>query len=78
MRPLDQNDFPLVAQGANIYRRTESSPMCVCPDDHTAAELAARLNRDVNIHGPAALQAPEPVPPYPFLHGAPFFPGRSR
>lgn len=49
-RPLTSLDFPLVAMGNMVYRKTESSPMIVAPDDQIAAELARRLNRDDQCH----------------------------
>lgn len=45
MRPLTQADFPIVAGGHNVYRRTESGPICTCSDQAMAAEIAQRLNR---------------------------------
>jgi hypothetical protein len=44
MRPLTDDDFPMVALAHNVYRRTESSPICTCADQDMAAEIARRLN----------------------------------
>lgn len=46
MNPLGSYDFPLTSVGANVYRRTESSPLLVAPSDAVAADICARLNRD--------------------------------
>lgn len=51
MRPFTDDDFPLVASGHNVYRRTESSPICTCPEQEMAAELARRLNRENQVCG---------------------------
>jgi hypothetical protein len=50
IRPLTDNDFPIIAQGHNVYRRTESSPICTCADQGMAAEIAKRLNRDNQVY----------------------------
>lgn len=42
--PLTAADFPLWASGANVYRRTESSPMLIATDDYLATKIAHRLN----------------------------------
>jgi hypothetical protein len=44
--PLTKDDFPLMAVGANVYRRTMSSPLFTAPTPELAAELALRLNRN--------------------------------
>ncbi len=46
MEPLKKEDFPLLAVGANVYRRSMSSPLFTAPSPELAAELAFRLNRD--------------------------------
>lgn len=45
-RPLTDDDFPLVAIGPHVYRKTESSPLFHTNDMQMAADLAMRLNRD--------------------------------
>lgn len=50
MRPLTDDDFPVVAQGHNVYRRTESGPICTCSHMDMAAEIAKRLNRDNQVY----------------------------
>jgi hypothetical protein len=44
MRSFTDDDFPIVAQGHNVYRRSESSPICTCAEQAMAAEIAKRLN----------------------------------
>jgi hypothetical protein len=44
--PLTAADFPLVANGQFVYRRTSSSPFIGPVSMHLAADLAFRLNRD--------------------------------
>lgn len=62
MKPLTNADFPITAQGYNVYRRTESGPICTCSHMDMAAEIAKRLNEggppicdDTNNH--AAMRA---------------------
>lgn len=50
MRPLTDDDFPVVANGHGVYRRTESSPICTCVYVDMAAEIAKRLNRDNQVY----------------------------
>lgn len=44
MRPLIEADFPLVAIGALVYGKTQSSPILTALSDEIAADLCARLN----------------------------------
>lgn len=44
--PLGPNDFPLLASGQYVYRRTSSSPIIGPVSMTLAADLALRLNRD--------------------------------
>jgi len=46
MFPLIPDDFPLVAVGNSVYRRTMGAPLFTAATDHIAADLALRLNRD--------------------------------
>jgi hypothetical protein len=46
MLPLTAADFPFVAVGPHVYRRTMSSPLFTAPDMQTAADIVFRLNRD--------------------------------
>lgn len=46
MMPFTEDDFPIVAQGYNVYRGTESSPICTCTHMEMAQEIALRMNRD--------------------------------
>jgi hypothetical protein len=46
MPTLTPADFPLMAIGPYIYRRTQSSPWLTAPDYAAACDVAARLNRD--------------------------------
>lgn len=50
MRPFTEDDFPIVANGHNVYRRNESSPICTCNEQEMAAEIAKRLNRDNQVY----------------------------
>ena len=50
MNPFTDDDFPILAQGHNVYRRTESSPICTCTYMGMAAEIAKRLNRDNQVY----------------------------
>lgn len=50
MRPFTEDDFPVEAAGHNVYRRTESGPICTCSDMEMAAEIAKRLNRDNQVY----------------------------
>ena len=44
MTKLTHLDFPIIAQGHNVYRRMESGPICTCADMDMASEIALRLN----------------------------------
>lgn len=46
MEMLRAEDFPLIAVGACVYRRTMSSPLFTAPSPQMAADLVLRLNRD--------------------------------
>ena len=46
---LTPKDFPLVAIGAAVYRRTLSSPLCVVADERLSSEIATRLNMTARI-----------------------------
>lgn len=46
MTPFTEEDFPILARGYNVYRRTESSPICTCSHMDMANEIALRLNRE--------------------------------
>lgn len=46
MKPFTDDDFPITAQGHNVYRHTESGAICTCWHQSMAAEIAKRLNRD--------------------------------
>jgi hypothetical protein len=50
MRPFTDDDFPIAAQGHNVYRRSESSPICTCADQQMAAEIAKRLNQANQVY----------------------------
>lgn len=50
MRPFTDNDFPIAALGHNVYRKTESSPICTCAHMDMAQEIAKRLNRDNQVY----------------------------
>lgn len=50
MQPFTEDDFPIVAQGNNVYRRMESSPICTCAEMAMATEIAKRLNRDNQVY----------------------------
>lgn len=50
MRPFTDDDFPIIAQGYNVYRHTESGPICTCSHMDMAAEIAKRLNRDNQVY----------------------------
>ena len=44
IRPFAPEDFPIVAQGHNVYRATESGPICTCADMAMANQIAYFLN----------------------------------
>lgn len=50
MRPFAEADFPIIAVGNRVYRKSDSSPICVCVSDEMAAEVAKRMNRDNQAH----------------------------
>lgn len=41
---LEDEDFPLIAQGNRIYSTTQSSPLAMCRDHAMAVDLVRRLN----------------------------------
>lgn len=41
---LRPDDFPLIAVGPRVYRRTMSSPLFTAMNDQSATDLAFRLN----------------------------------
>lgn len=50
MRPFTDEDFPATAVGSRVYRRLDSSPICIAADDEMAAEIAKRMNRDNQVY----------------------------
>jgi len=62
---LTASDFPLVAIGPNVYRRTMSSPLLTAPSDELAEDLASRLNDHETrklVYVPNALPGPQVSP----------------
>lgn len=49
MRRFTHDDFPITATGHNVYRRSESSPICTCADMSMATAIAERLNASEGI-----------------------------
>lgn len=45
MSEFKPDDFPLVARGSSVYRRSDNSLICTCPSTEAAMEIAVRLNQ---------------------------------
>lgn len=58
MMRFTEEDFPIMAAGHNVYRRSESSPICTCSDQEMAAAIAMRLNRDNQVYPETTDPAP--------------------
>jgi hypothetical protein len=58
INPLRPDDFPLLANGQYVYRRTASSPIIGPVSMELAADLAARLNRDAYAGAADAVGSP--------------------
>jgi hypothetical protein len=56
MRPFLEDDFPMVSIGNRVYRRLDSSPICIAIDDDMATQIALRLNRDNQVYPESILE----------------------